>query len=130
MPKLFLDSFTGRDLRYELEFETRFFKTNVEMGFAQAFLRDVEKQQFYRSQGFYANINQYFTKKDIGIIGVDYLQLPGDKSLPVGDVPWFILGYSRLFHGDKVKLSVNQWVKYDNSSFDTFSRIQFQVFIK
>jgi len=125
MPKILTDTFTGNDFRYELEFEARLNKIDIEAGYVRALLKS-DNGQFYSADGFYTNFNTYITNKDIAIVAVDYMSLPDNNET---FEPWYVLGYSHLFKGNKVKLSINQWFQYTGSNIDTYTRMQLQIFL-
>ncbi len=121
--------FSGKDLRGEFATELKIWKFDIETAYNYAqFISNTDT--VYKASGYYLLFNTFVTNKDVVVLAIDQMDLPKFTSI-YSSLPYYGIGYSHLFKGQKVKLTLYNWIHklgYDN--WDYITGVQFQMYIK
>lgn len=112
-------TFSGRDLRWGLETHLKSAKWGIQGEYMQADLGNA------RSYGYYV-LGDYMCDAQNGItLSTEELNVPTPSCSPN---PWYIVGYSHYFAGQKEKIMLDARTQHVNDQSNYGATIQFQLF--
>ncbi len=112
-------TFSGRDFRWGLETHLRARVWEVQGEYIQA---DLENQKSY---GYYAFAGYKVDSMNEIVISTEKLQDLNPSCLPA---PWYIVGYSHFFNGQKEKVMIDARGQNTGSGTNYGTTVQFQLF--
>ncbi len=112
-------TFSGRDFRWGLETHLKWQKWELQGEYIQA---DLENQKSY---GYYAFGDYDFDGLNEIVLSTEKLQVVNPTC---SSEPWYIVGYSHFFNGQKEKVMVDARTQYLSNRTNYGATVQFQLF--
>ncbi|HEX2865881.1 MAG TPA: porin [Ignavibacteriales bacterium] len=112
-------SFTGKDFRFGFEGRINLGELELQSEYIESHLGS------RKAYGYYALADYLITSSDLLVLSIEQLN---DLNPLTSDLPFYLVGYSRLIKGNDIKISLDNKFQFESDRTNTLTTLQVQYF--